>query len=126
MEIKLEEVVDEPLQCVVFTCPLGAAWGVWRGREVPGVGSCAVEFDIPGEVGVWSKAEGPATISGEYQEGLVLVRGQLESVDEDGVAGLRLGSDVILVDVPSGAEEFPVGGTVEFTIGQIDIYPYVV
>lgn len=126
MEIRVEVVADEPRPRVAFTCPLGAAWGVWRGREAPCLGSYTVEFDIPGDFGVWSEVEGPPAIAGELQRGQIAIRAQLESVDEDGVAGIRLGTDVVLVDMPPGVENFPVGTIVEFAVDQIDIYPYIV
>ncbi|MFK4598754.1 hypothetical protein [Streptomyces pristinaespiralis] len=126
MEIRVEGVVDESRNFVAFTCPLGEAWGRWQGKSVPHVGSHTVEFDVPGVIEAWSEVEGVAAIVGDYRNESLLIRGKVESLDEDGVAGLRIGSDVLLIDVPSNAESVQVGTVVEFNAEQIDIYPYIV
>ncbi|MET9423512.1 hypothetical protein ABZY06_22820 [Streptomyces sp. NPDC006540] len=126
MEIRVEGLVGEAADFVTFTSSLGQAWGRWCGKGVPSVGNHTVEFDVPGVIESWSEVEGAAAIVGDYRDGIVLVRGVIESVDEDGVAGLRVGTDVLLIDVPQNAERVRVGMVVEFTAEQIDIYPYFV
>ncbi|MEU0301651.1 hypothetical protein ABZ252_19625 [Streptomyces sp. NPDC006175] len=124
MDIRVEELIDTAERLVSFTCPLGAAWGRWRGKSIPTAGIHLVEFDIPGDIGALSKAEGDAAIIGNYQSGSILIRGELESLDEDGVAGIRIATDIMLIDAPSSADHFQVGELVEFTADGIDIYPY--
>ncbi|MFE6037369.1 hypothetical protein [Streptomyces sp. NPDC056452] len=90
------------------------------------MGTHVVEFDIPGDIESISKTEGNAAILGDYQKGSVLIRGELESLDEDGVAGIRIGTDIMLIDAPSNAQRLQAGVFVEVIADGIDIYPYIV
>lgn len=85
---------------IIFDSPLGRAYGCWVG-EVPDEGaSYEVELEVPGVL-TWG-AEIAETMAGEsiFEEGgRVCLIGCVQSLGADGVAAIRLGNDIVLVEI---------------------------
>lgn len=125
MMIEIAEVLDAPGGLVRFTSPMGTAWARWQDGTEPAPGHHCVEIDIPDEIGAWSAAGGEAGLAGDDPLAAVTVRGVMEQVDEDGIAWLRLGPTITMVEFAAGVPLPGAGETVEFTVPVIDLCPYV-
>ncbi|MFF4838779.1 hypothetical protein [Streptomyces collinus] len=118
---------------IAFSGTYGRAWAGWRGSEEPVAGAFAdVEVDIPDEITCWAVADGPAIIASDSLEAPVRIRGVVESADEDSVLALRVGADLLLVEVaafaasllPGHVDKPRVGDSIEITTSRIDVHPY--
>ncbi|POX59843.1 hypothetical protein C3492_30305 [Streptomyces sp. Ru62] len=118
---------------VAFRSLSGQAWARWRGSELPQVGALVdVEVDVPDEIARWAIVDGPATMASDTPRSPVRIRGVVATVDEDAVVAIRVGADIILVELarpidsvqPGQVDKPRVGAAIEFTTPEIDIYPY--
>ncbi|MFV8129080.1 hypothetical protein [Streptomyces syringium] len=119
--------MDSETGAVEFTSPLGNAWGIWMGTQRPDPGTYHVEFEIPEQVDSWVPSEVPAgRIEGEQQGHTqqVSVSGIVENVDDDFMVTLRVGTDVILVEMAPSAPAVHKGEPITFSAATLELYPY--
>ncbi|MEU4032704.1 hypothetical protein [Streptomyces collinus] len=118
---------------VVFSGGCGRAWAQWCGFEEPKVRALVdVEVDIPDGITSWAIADGPAIVASGAPGAPVRIRGVVEAADEDYVVAVRVGADVVLVEVADAAASLlpelagkpQVGDSIEFTTPQIEVHPY--
>ncbi|KOU21912.1 hypothetical protein ADK52_22835 [Streptomyces sp. WM6372] len=84
-----------------------------------------MEIDIPDAVATWTPADLSADVLVAAPQGDVTVCAVVDSVDDDGVVSLRLGSDIVLVDWE--ADALPSAGQrVLFVTPVIELYPYTI
>lgn len=91
MKARITDIVTgDQTTYVGFTCPCGEGFGVWRGGEAPEKTTYDVELDFERRI------DAGAIVCEERGPGLTrvgaqtAVRATLESVDDDGLACLRL------------------------------------
>ena len=92
------------------------------------LGTSSVEFDIVDEVSEWVEIDaGSTALSGRLELGSG-VRFECEVLrvgeGEDSVVEVRLGPDVLLVEILSRKSDLPVGGLVSFWVAEVRLYPY--
>ncbi|MEV4872194.1 hypothetical protein [Streptomyces syringium] len=127
MEIEVMRSPASVIDPVEFSSPAGNAWGAWKGRGYPSPGTYHVEFEIPEEITSWEPSgttEGK--IEGEWH-GMarhVSISGVVENVDDDAVVSLRVGTDVVLVEMASCARTVHAGEAITFKTPALDLYPY--
>ncbi|MEV5240566.1 hypothetical protein AB0K89_15925 [Streptomyces cinnamoneus] len=127
MQIEIVEVLDQERAMVAFNSPVGSAAGVWKGGQGLETGTHHVEFEIPDEVHSWSLVQpthGAITGGGARGGDFVTVHGQVEGVGEDSVVTLRIGPDVIFVEMEDSVERLNQGDYVTFNSPTVEIYPY--
>ncbi|MGW1982234.1 hypothetical protein ACWCPJ_07215 [Streptomyces collinus] len=91
-----------------------------------------VEVDIPDEITSWAVADGPAVVTSAAPRAPVQIRGVVEAADKDSVLAVRVGADILLVEVAASATSLLpghvgkplVGDSIEFTTPRIDVHPY--
>ncbi|MFF4448346.1 hypothetical protein [Streptomyces sp. NPDC001502] len=106
---------------VVFSGPLGEAWGTWQGDESPQLGPTNVELDIPDAIEKWTSTDATESLEGPLGAPLTFC-GIVESVGDDGVAAIRMASDIVLVEIGPPAPS--PGQRIMFHVPRIDLYPY--
>ncbi|MBW5481791.1 hypothetical protein [Streptomyces bambusae] len=106
---------------VVFSGPLGEAWGTWRGDEPPQLGPANVELDIPDVIEKWTAVDVAESLEGSLGAPLA-VCGTVESISDDGVAAIRVASDIVLVEL--GPPTPSPHQRITFRVPRIDLYPY--
>lgn len=110
MHITVLHAISENLAgpWVSFECALGRGSAQWSGQApCDGLGY-DVEIDVPGTLGWQSEifeSTGPARMSDENGE--VSIVGQFITLDESGVASIRLDNDIILVQTSRMPENIP-------------------
>ena len=118
--INAESHVDGWL--ITFLCRAGKGAGLWVSSLVPEVGfEYTVEVDIDksiDELRYCNEAQNKQSI--EFCSSVVLIRGMIESIEEDGMCYLRL-SDDCLIMIDSGDIVFEEGGWIELKLAPIDI-----
>lgn len=126
MRIEVLEILDAERREVRFRGELGESWGVWQGDDLPGEGQFDVEVDIPEEVTAWLAAdEETGMLRGDpYRRRAVTLRGTVQAVGEDLVASLRVGRDVVLVEIAEGTVLPQPGTSITFDTPEIQLYPY--
>ncbi|WP_371792006.1 hypothetical protein OG285_22380 [Streptomyces sp. NBC_01471] len=126
MRIEVVGILDLECRSVEFRGPDGAAWGIWGERDVPGSGFHDVEIDVPEEVEKWTLEEGATTkIHGiNTQCNGVTVVGRVESVGEDAVIAIKVGLDIILIEMASNDSIPEAGSVISFNTPQIYLHPY--
>ncbi|MGW0703783.1 hypothetical protein ACWD0A_31655 [Streptomyces sp. NPDC002867] len=103
--------------------PWGLLHARWHGTVPPGLHD--VEIDVPDAVTSWCPAEGPDLLENMQPNGPFRLRGSIEYLAEDErVAGLRLGGDVVLLEFTDEARLPRPGDRIEFVTPSIVLYPY--
>ncbi|MEU6990637.1 hypothetical protein ABZ953_08280 [Streptomyces sp. NPDC046465] len=126
MRIEVLEILDAERREVRFRSELGDAWGVWQADVVPSEGQFDVEVDIPEEISTWLPGEGDADrLDGDpSRRQAVTVRGTVQTVDEDSVTSLRVGRDIVLIEMANETVPPQPGSTITFETPEIHLYPY--
>ncbi|MGW7378545.1 hypothetical protein [Streptomyces sp. NPDC054794] len=126
MRIEVLEILDAEGRVVRFRSELGEAWGVWQGGAVPTEGQFDVEVEISEEVAAWLPGVGESdTLTGDgLRRQAVTVRGTVQTVDEDSVMSVRIGRDIVLVEMADGAVPPQPGAKIKFDTPEIELYPY--
>ncbi|MEU6990643.1 hypothetical protein ABZ953_08310 [Streptomyces sp. NPDC046465] len=126
MRIEVLEILDAERREVRFRSELGDAWGVWQADDVPSEGQFDVEIDINEEISTWLSDEGDTDrLDGDASHRqAVRVRGTVQTVDEDSVTSLRVGRDILLVEMANEAVPPQPGSTITFDTPEIHLYPY--
>ncbi|GAB2601071.1 hypothetical protein [Kribbella endophytica] len=126
--MKVELLQVEPSGHVRFTCEIGTAIGRWMGPNAATAGQFHVEFEIPEDVTDWVPASpGPAALAevpGEGHAALITAEVLGLTKGDDAVVELRLGSDVLLIEVPHRRSELSVEDLISFRVPEIQLYPY--
>lgn len=91
-------------------------------------GQFDVEIEVPEEVTEWVTApSSTASLSKVAGTDLVtLVTGEVVKFndDDDPVVGIRVGSDIILIEIPNLRSELPIKGFISFQVPELQLYPY--
>lgn len=126
MRIEVLEILDAERREVRFRSDLGDAWGVWQADAVPSEGQFDVEIDIPEEITTWLPSDGDADmLNGDpSRRQAVTVRGTVQTVDEDSMTSLRVGRDIVLIEMANETVPPQPGSTVTFDTPEIHLYPY--
>jgi len=128
VRVDVLEVLGPSQEVVAFRCDFGSALGRWMGGVPVRLGTSSVEFDIVDEVSEWVEIDaGSTALSGRLELGSG-VRFECEVLrvgeGEDSVVEVRLGPDVLLVEILSRKSDLPVGGLVSFWVAEVRLYPY--
>ncbi len=118
----LSDHPKEPL--VEFQSPYGIGRAIWA-ESVPELfQDYNVEYEIP-ETLVWGETivrMDEETMAITYEENVLLLYGQLEHVDEDGLGIVRLGESTILVEIEALEKGFPLNSYVRLFLKQAVLY----
>ncbi|MCP3877280.1 MAG: hypothetical protein GY701_02630 [Sulfitobacter sp.] len=110
---------------VVFSCAEGEGVGLWKGSP-PAEGERIVEIEVPtvswSDIRVADQAVG-ISVADPGQRAVEIVA-LLDDYSSDGVATLRLGGEVMLVDTMGEPPLNIVGRTIEFECSGLALYPY--
>ncbi|CAG7649656.1 hypothetical protein [Actinacidiphila bryophytorum] len=85
-----------------------------------------MEIEIPDPASV-HQAQQPLAPTGflaDSEEGGAIVSGAVESVADDGVVALRVGDDVILLELTEDSLVPGLGQVVSLSVARIELYPY--
>lgn len=127
MRVEIIRLLDVEEGRVVFRSELGQAPGYWAGPNPARLGEFDVELEIPEVIDRWAVLEtpSPGSIEGDGEVG-VSITGRVVTVGEgdDPVVGIRVGSDVVLVEAPDRKGEIIPGDVVSLAVSRILIYPY--
>ncbi|MEV4559845.1 hypothetical protein AB0K51_23000 [Kitasatospora sp. NPDC049285] len=126
MRVQVTEVVDPAQGTVAFSCAVGEAVGRWRGEDAARIGSYDVELEIPEAVDRWAPhAPGPGSLSGVGPQDLA-VTGVVVAVgeDDDPVLSLRVGTDILLVELAAPVSWPAIGETIALRARTLELYPY--
>ncbi|MEU7576716.1 hypothetical protein AB0B50_03835 [Streptomyces sp. NPDC041068] len=120
------EILDAERREVRFRSDLGDAWGVWQADVVPSEGPFDVEIDIPEEITTWLPSDGDADmLNGDpSRRQAVTVHGTVQTVDEDSMTSLRVGRDIMLIEMSNETVPPQPGSTIRFDTPEIHLYPY--
>ncbi|MFC8965476.1 hypothetical protein [Streptomyces sp. NPDC057094] len=126
MRVDVAQICSLDDRIVYFTCAVGSSFARWMGSGPVGVGQFHVEIEIPEEVAEWSvDASRQASVS-TVDEVDVLVTGEVVRLGEDGdpVVEVRLGTDILLVEMARTQRELVVNEFISFRVTEIQLYPY--
>jgi hypothetical protein len=123
MRIEITEVLDPDERLVHFRSAFGAAVGRLCGEKPLAQGAWDVELDVPDSVTDWKMGtEGESAVAGGA-DGKVRLSGKIASVDvEDNVVTLRVGSDLVLVEVVDLPVGDLVGAWISITAEEVHLY----
>lgn len=95
------------------------------GPGIAEVGQFDVEIDVPDEVSAWTEVSSAVTSLSEVDTE-ILVAGEIAQVGEgdDPVVTIRLGTDLLLVEIPGVKPVPPLAGLLSFQVPEIRLYPY--
>uniref|UniRef100_A0AAU2JPE2 Uncharacterized protein n=1 Tax=Streptomyces sp. NBC_00049 TaxID=2903617 RepID=A0AAU2JPE2_9ACTN len=121
--------VGEAQRVVVFRCKAGHGASVarWMGDPLPAQGTDAfVELTVPHPVTEWSPASPTAGRAMEVTADGLVVRGEVLAIGgpEDPVVELRVGTDVVLVEIGDGRDALEVGGRISFKSLILEVHSY--
>ncbi|MFJ2092138.1 hypothetical protein ACIOEW_23135 [Streptomyces sp. NPDC087901] len=128
MRVEVIQVLAPSHEFVRFECDSGTASGRWMGLGPAELGQFDVEIEVPEEVAEWTAVpSGDTSISGGVGRGhaanmVCRVLGFDEG--DDSVVGVRVGLDIILIEILNRRSEIPLGGLISFRTPEIQIYPY--
>lgn len=118
----LSDHPKEPL--VEFQSPYGIGRAIWA-ESVPELfQDYDVEYEIP-ETLVWGQTimqMAEEKIAVTYEESALLLYGQLEHVDQDGLGIVRLGESIILIEIEALEKGFPLNSFVRLSSKQVVLY----
>lgn len=113
---------------VSFRCESGAAVGQWMGSDPPAAGTFDVEIEVPEEAAEWAAVSSGATsmsrVVGNYPAALITGEVVRFGDGEDPVVEVRVGPDVLLVEITNQRSGLPLGGFISFQVSNIQLYPY--
>lgn len=128
MRVDISRILDPSRGIVLFSSGSGSASARWMGAGPAQLGSFDVEIEVPEEVVEWRTATSADTaISGSFEsDSNVRIDCEVMSFDagDDSVVQVRLGSDVLLVEVVSRRSDLSVGDLISFTVPEVQLYPY--
>ena len=127
VRVEVLRVLDPVREIVFFSCAAGSAPGRWMGAEPAHTGFFDIEFEVPDDITEWTSAATASGISGTPEAGAeVRVECEVERVGDgdDSVVAVRLGSGILLVEVPDGRSSLTAGDLISFRTSEILLHPY--
>lgn len=128
MRVEVLQVLAPSQGIVRFRCESGIASGRWMGRNPAKAGQFDVEIEVPEEVAEWTAAPSGGTSLSEAMgsEPGSLITGEVVRCGDgdDSVVEVKVGSDILLIEIPNRRSELPVGGLISFRSPEIQLYPY--
>lgn len=128
MRVEVLRVVDPSRGTVSFTSDFGAASGRWMGPNPARAGQFDVEIEVPEEVTEWATLASDVTAlsEGAGADPGILITGEVVRVGGSGdpVVEIRVGSDIVLIEIPDRRSEVPVAGMISLRVPEILLYPY--
>ncbi|MCL6736484.1 hypothetical protein [Streptomyces neyagawaensis] len=128
MRVEVLEILDPAQRIVRFRCESGTASGRWMGSALVEAGRYDVELEVPEEVVEWTaEASGTASLAeAAGTERAALITGQVVGYDDgdDPVVEIRVGPDILLVEIPERRQELLREGFISFRAPEIQLYPY--
>ncbi|MDP9862651.1 MULTISPECIES: hypothetical protein [Streptosporangium] len=122
------QVLDPSRGTVSFRCESGAASGRWMGESSAKMGQFDVEIEVPEEITEWTEVPSGVTSLSENLdvETAVFITGEVVRFDDgdDSVVEIRVGSDILLIEIPNRRSELPSEGLISFRAPEIQLYPY--
>ncbi|MBL0803242.1 hypothetical protein AAG656_06350 [Streptomyces albidoflavus] len=104
------------------------ASGRWTGSNPAEVGCSDVEIEVPECVTGWTAGSaGVAPLSQAGADSGTLITGRVVGFGDgdDAVVEVRVGSDILLLEIPNRRSELPaVEGWISFRASQIQLYPH--
>jgi hypothetical protein len=124
MDVTVEGVHDHLSGALRFSTEWGTFIGVWHGREPVRVGeSTDAELTFLHAVG-WDRIAMAHSGTGFLLDGDAnQVDAIIEALDPDGVATLRVGDGLVLIDTIGGPPPDPVGKSIRLSDVPIEVYP---
>ncbi len=124
MRVQVNEIISEDSNnFVLFSTDFGDAKAFWEGEEPVARREYQVEVDVNDTL-IWHKdvlKDDNRNYSIELKNNLILISGNLESIDDDGYAVLRIG-DSIVPFIAIG-EPFQVDSFIKLSIKSISLSP---
>ncbi len=127
MRVEVLQVLAPSQGIVRFKCESGIASGRWMGSNPAEVGQFDVEIEVPEDVADWTAdPSGATSLSEAGAESATLITGQVVRFDDgdDSVVEIRVGSDILLIEIPNRRSELTVEGFISFRAPEIQLYPY--
>lgn len=128
MRVEVLQALSPSQGIVCFRCEAGVASGRWMGSNPAEVGQFDVEIEVPGEVAEWTAApSGVASLSeASGAESVTIITGEVVRFDDgdDSVVEIRVGSDILLIEIPNRRSDLPLKGLISFRVPNIQLYPY--
>lgn len=129
MKVEIAQVLDSQTQRVLFHSDVGTAAGIWAGPESAKPGAAHVEFDIPDEVSHWTLIDDASSTSIEDgiepDSGVEIVATVVQVGDgEDPVVSIRIGTDIVMIEMPESRSGLAPGATIRFTTPEVRLSPY--
>lgn len=92
------------------------------------MGQFDVEIEVPEEITEWTEVPSGVTSLSENLdvETAVFITGEVVRFDDgdDSVVEIRVGSDILLIEIPNRRSELPSEGLISFRAPEIQLYPY--
>jgi hypothetical protein len=107
-------------------CAAGAAVVSWCAEQLPAVGKCDVEIDVPVDLTWGATATYPPVVTEEYlaSDGqMITLVARVEEMSSDGVLTLRLAEGLLLVEVRGRIPGAVIGELVEIKTPELKMYP---
>lgn len=126
MRVEILKVLDPSQGIVSFRCAYGAALARWMGADPARQGTFDVEIEVPEAVAEWVPvASGSVSLEG-LEHFWVRITGEVVGVGEgdDPVVEIRVGSDVLLIEIPDRRPELHAAHLVSFRAAEVQLYPY--
>lgn len=127
MRVEVLQVLAPSQGIVRFTCESGIATGRWMGANSAEVGQFDVEIEFPEEVADWTAGpSGVTSLSEAGADSATLITGRVVRFGDgdDSVVEIRVGSDILLIEIPNRRPELTVEGFISFRAPEIQLYPY--
>lgn len=128
MRVEVLQVLDPSQGIVRFKCESGVASGRWVGAKIADLGTFDVEIEITEEVEEWALSSSSTTSLSEIggEERAVWIVGSVVRLCDggDSVVEIRVGSDLILVEIASRRSELFKESLISLRVPEIQLYPY--
>lgn len=127
MRLEVRQVLDPSKGVVRFTCESGVASGRWMGPNPAEVGYFDVEIEVSECVTGWTAGSSDVTPLSQVDgdSGTLITGRVVRSGDgDDPVVEVRVGTDILLIEISDRRAELPVEGLISFWAPEIQLYPY--
>ncbi|WP_329092256.1 hypothetical protein [Streptosporangium sp. NBC_01469] len=122
------QVLDSSQGIVRFRCESGVASGRWMGSNPAKTGQFDIEIEVPEEVAEWAAVPSGVTSLSEAAgaEPVALITGEVVRFNDsdDSVIEIRVGTAILLIEIPNRRSELSVEGLISFQAPEIQLYPY--
>ncbi|MFI7535491.1 hypothetical protein [Streptosporangium sp. NPDC049376] len=126
--MEILQVLDPAQGIVQFRCESGTASGRWMGKRPAKPGHFDIEIEVPEEVTEWTFASSDTTSLSEATGAgtATIIAGSVIRFDDgdDSIVEIRVGKDILLIEITNRRSELPVEGQISFCAPEIQLYPY--